>query len=424
MEFLKRHRTRLSLFLISTTGVVFLFILFSKGMKSFENDPVIPLDQPAETGKPDPAFHETTTYPPLVDFKTFLEQELDSSQTVGAACTVVRHGKTAYTIVYGEQEKGSGARVDEHTRFRLASVSKGFAGALACMMDREGIFSLDDRVTEHYPGFLLKDSVNTADMTIRHLLSHTTGLVPYAFDNLVEAGEDLHHIVGRLNEVNISAPPGELYGYQNVTFSMFDPIARRASGVPYEVLLEQMLFRPLGMDDASVGRIPEGPDRNVASPHVRVKTGYIPLGSHNGYYNVLPAAGVNASISDMGRWLLALLGHQPDVFPDTIPRILAEPLVYTPLKYRYTRYWKPFRERYYSLGWRIYDYQGRRIVYHGGYIRGYRAEIAFCPGEDVGIVFLQNSPNSLASKVVPRFFDLCFAFPGVDPQPEPAISAR
>jgi beta-lactamase class C len=110
----------------------------------------------------------------------------------------------------------------------------------------------------------------------------------------------------------------------------------------------------------------------------------------------------------MGQWLLALLGHHPSVFPDTISRMLAEPLIYTPLKSQYTRNWQPFRERYYSLGWRIYLYRGRKIIYHGGYIRGYRAEIAFCPAEDVGIAFLQNSPNDLASKVVPRFFDLYF----------------
>ena len=88
--------------------------------------------------------------------------------------------------------------------------------------------------------------------------------------------------------------------------------------------------------------------------------------------------------------------------------MLGEPLIYTPLKYRYTRYWKPFRERYYSLGWRIYHYRGRNIIYHGGYIRGYRAEIGYCPQEDVGIAFLQNSPNSLASKAIPRFFDFYF----------------
>jgi beta-lactamase class C len=133
---------------------------------------------------------------------------------------------------------------------------------------------------------------------------------------------------------------------------------------------------------------------------------YVPLQSHDGYYNVLPAAGVNASISDMAQWLLALLGNKPEQLSDTVLTAITTPVIYTPLKWRYTRYWKPFRERYYSLGWRIYNYQGRQIMYHGGYIRGYRAEIAFCPSEDLGIAFMQNSPNSLASRVVPTFMDL------------------
>jgi beta-lactamase class C len=267
---------------------------------------------------------------------------------------------------------------------------------------------LEDRVVDHYPGFRLKDSVSTASLTIENLLSHTSGLVPYAFDNLVEADMELPEIVDRLNEVDISAPPGTLYAYQNVLFSMFDPIARRATGVPYQVLLKEKVFNPLGMTDASAGPVNLDEHPNMAYPHVKTSRGYVALDPHKGYYNVLPAAGINASISDMGRWLLALLGNMPDGLPDTVRNRLATPVIYTPLKARYTRNWKPFRERYYSLGWRVYHYRDRWIIYHGGYIRGYRAEIGFCPEEQLGIAFLQNSPNDLASKCVPTFFDLMF----------------
>jgi beta-lactamase class C len=344
--------------------------------------------------------------PPFREFVHFMQQELDSTQTVGAAYTIVHHGEIVYTGTYGVRENGTQLKVDEHTLFRMASVSKGFAGVLATMLEQDGAFTLSDRVVEHYPGFLLKDSVSTADLTIKNLLSHTSGLVPYAFDNLVEADQDLYTIIERLDEVDISAPPGELYGYQNVMFSMLDPIARKATGIPYQVLLEEKIFNPLGMNDASAGPVDLEQNPNMAYPHVRTKKGYAPLHPHEGYYNVLPAAGVNASISDMGQWLLALLGYKPEWLPDTILNSISTPLIYTPLKWQYTRYWKPFRERYYSLGWRIYNYQGRRIIYHGGYIRGYRAEIAFCPSEDVGIAFMQNSPNNLASRCVPTFMDL------------------
>ena len=406
----KKHQQRFSLFFILALVISTGSILFIKGTRTPETReslitaasavPEIAVATPSERPIPElPAFKE---------FISFMARELDSSHTVGAAYTIVHNGDVAYTGTYGEREYGSDLEVDSHTRFRLASVSKGFAGALACLLELDGAFSLDDRVVDHYPGFALKDSASTAELTLRHLLSHTSGLVPYAYDNLVEADQKLNDIIARLDEVDVSAPPGELYGYQNVLFSMLDPIARRTTGVPYQILLDEKIFKPLGMKDASAGPMDLDKNPNLAFPHVKTGAGYVSLNPHEGYYNVMPAAGVNASISDMEQWLLALLGQKPEMMPDTILTSLGTPVIYTPLKWRYTRYWKPFRERYYSLGWRIYNYQGRQIVYHGGYIRGYRAEIAFCAEENIGIAFLQNSPNGLASRCVPTFFDLYF----------------
>jgi len=388
--------------LVVVTLGVFGFTFFSKETKSLEAKPELFEHTPVvvERSLPDnQAFR---------DFISFMDSELNSSRTVGAAYTIVLDGEIVYTAAYGERKKGDSIRIDEHTLFRLASVSKGFAGALACLLEMDGAISLDEKVVDHYPNFRLKDSINTADLTIQHILSHTSGLVPYAFDNLVEANEELTAIVARLPEVDISAPPGQLYGYQNVVFSLLDPILRRATGVPYQVLLQEKLFTPLGMADASAGPVDQANVQNMAFPHVRVKGGYVPLNPNEGYYNVMPAAGVNASISDMGQWLLALLRNKTDFLPEAVLDKLTTPLIYTPLKSRYTRYWKPFRERYYSLGWRIYQYQGRKVVYHGGYIRGCRAEIGFCPEENVGIAFLQNSPNGLASQCVPAFLDFYF----------------
>ncbi len=383
-------------------------VLFSKGAITIESDQVSNARPVLVEVPVTPINNPLPELPAFRDFVTFMEHELDSSHTVGAAYTIVKGGQIVYTGTFGERRRGENQPVNEHTLFRLASVSKGFSGALACLLEEDGAFSLNDRVSDYYPGFRLKDSISTRDLTIMHILSHTSGLVPYAFDNLVEANEELPSIIERLDEVDISAPPGALYGYQNVMFSMLDPISRRATGVPFQVLMQEKIFRPLGMTDASVGPVDLAGQSNIAYPHVRTSKGYVALNPHEGYYNVMPAAGVNASISDMGQWLLALLGYKPEYLDATVRTKLATPVIYTPLKSRYTRNWKPFRERYYSLGWRIYKYQGRDVIYHGGYIQGYRAEIAFCPQEDVGIAFLQNSPNGLASQCVPTFLDLLF----------------
>jgi beta-lactamase class C len=328
--------------------------------------------------------------------------------SVGAAATVFHGDRVVYTLTYGVRRAGTTDSVNRNTVFRLASVSKGFAGVLLCQMHQKRHLKLDDRVIKYLPDFRLKDSVNTHDLSIRHLLNHTSGLVPHAYDNLVEAGQSVGEILPRLVEVDISAPPGQLYGYQNVMFSLVDTISALAARKTYPELMEHHIFKPLGMENSSSGYKSLIWNPNVAFPHVRSKGGFHPLPLHTGYYNLLPAAGVNASIEDIGKWLGALLGNNPRAIHPNVIEKISTPEIETPLRRAYTRQWDPIDGRYYSFGWRIFDYKGYRIMYHGGYVRGYRAEIAFCPELQTGLAFLQNSPNGVASHCVPSFFNMYF----------------
>jgi beta-lactamase class C len=339
-------------------------------------------------------------------FDRFLRDSLEATACVGAAATVFNQDKIIYTLTYGVKRAGTSDFVDRHTVFRLASVSKGFAGVLAAILQEEGIISMDDRIAEYLPDFRLKDSVNTRDLTIRHVLNHTSGLVPHAYDNLAEEGISIGEILPELASVNIAGIPGQYYGYQNVVFSLIDTLLKLKTGKDYGELLYRKIFRPLGMKDASTGYKGLIWNRNVAFPHDRINDEYYPGPLNTGYYNLLPAAGVNASIDDMGKWLGGLLGSFPKKLDNAVLNLISTPQIYTPLKWNFTRFWDPIDARYYSFGWRIFDYKGIRILYHGGYVRGYRAEIAFCPEEKTGIAFLLNSPNRLASQVVPTFFNL------------------
>jgi beta-lactamase class C len=346
----------------------------------------------------------------MVDrYERRLAGEIDSSRTVGAALVIVYQNKIMLIKPFGVKESGKNDSVDIHTVFRLASVSKGFAGVLACILERDSLLSLDDKIVKIIPGLRLKDSLNTYTLTIRHLLSHTTGLVPHAFDNLIEEGISYPVILRELPMVDISGKPGELYSYQNVIFSLLDSIIMLKTGQCYDELLEKKIFRPLKMRDASAN-----PDifkrrrGNIAHPHMYKDSVPVVLPVNTGYYNLKPAAGVNASISDLSKWLLALLGNKPLVIDSATLIKIETPVVESPLKRSYLKGWDPIDSKYYSLGWRIYYYKGRKIIYHGGYVRGYRAEIAFCPGEKVGIAFLENSPNELASKVIPDFLNQWF----------------
>ncbi|MFP4059313.1 MAG: serine hydrolase domain-containing protein [Bacteroidota bacterium] len=342
-------------------------------------------------------------------YDSLLKREFAASNATGAAVTIVHNGSIIYKETFGVTRVGTTDSVNENTVFRLASVSKGFAGILACLLQKDGYINLDEKVSTYLPGFTLKDTANTFNLTIKNTLSHTTGLVPHAYDNLIEANQSLGIMLPRLKEVDISASPGQLYGYQNLIFSLIDTITEMRTGKSYGYLLEKKIFTPLQMRNASTGYdIFEQPDANVAFPHVLARNGYISISPSKTYYNVLPAAGVNLSINDMGKWLLALLGYYPGIIDTSTIRAITTPVVQTPLKYTYTRHWHGIEDKFYSLGWRIYMYKGRKIIYHGGYVRGYKAEIAFCPEEHMGIAYLQNCSNGLASKSIPSFFSMLF----------------
>ena len=340
----------------------------------------------------------------IIKYDSLLTALIDSNETVGAAVVITHRGEIVHLKCYGVKRAGWNDPVDENTIFRLASVSKPVTGVLAGILDDEHIISLDDKVIEYLPGFTLKDSVNTFDLTVRHILSHTSGLVPHAYDNLVEAQIPFKTIIDSLSRVNISSVPGRLYGYQNVIFSLYDTISEVRTGRKFEDLLKEKVFDPLGMVNASAGYQAFANHDNKALPHSRKTT--LPL--NNKYYITNPAAGINASITDMGRFLLAVSSDGYGTLPAGIADTVLSPQVLSPLRRVYLKKWNGVESKHYGLGWRIIGYKGYMIGYHGGYVQGFRAEIAVCREEELGIAFLTNSPGRVGSSAVPMLLDLYF----------------
>src|SRR5690606_794902 len=201
-------------------------------------------------------------------------------------------------------------------------------------------------------------------------------------------------------------PPGTCYAYQNVAFSLVGDIVFAATGDFYAQEVQQRLLKPLGMNDASLGL--EGIESSArwAKPHVRGRGGWVSVMPKPTYYEVAPAAGVNASASDMAQWLVAQTGHRTDVIPAPLLATLHEPLVDTPYQARSSA-WRRARlgSAGYALGWRVYDYSGHRLVYHAGAVQGYRTMIATLPDRDPGIAVMWNGESSLPSGLMPTMID-------------------
>lgn len=327
----------------------------------------------------------------------------------GLAVVAASPEEILFQATWGLREVGTGTPVDGDTRFRIASLSKGFASTVAGLLVSEGTLAWDDPVVGDVDYFTLPLPSEARRTTVEHLLSHRTGLPHNAFDLLLEANWQPERIVRRYAEVEPMCAVGTCYGYQNITYNLLAPIVEARTRHAFEGEVASRLFAPLAMRSAGFGRPHLTADDNHARPHVRTAGRQLvprPIRPH--YYRVPASAGINLSVTDLGTWLRAQLGAFPAVVPPTLLDELRRPRVFTQRELRYG--WR--RDRlagaWYGLGWRIYDYAGHTVVYHAGAVEGYRAQIAVFPAERVALAALWNSSANGPWGIVPEFADALF----------------
>lgn len=342
----------------------------------------------------------------LKEFEQDFQEGLNKEHIPGAAVAIVKDGRVILQKGFGVKERGKSGEVDEHTLFRLGSVSKGFASVLTGLMVQEGEVDWDDAVSDYLSEFKMNDPKQTDRIQIRHLLSHTSGLPRHTYTNLVEDGLPLERIIPRLEQVPLISKEGEQLAYQNAAYSAIEKVLEVQTGTDFTTLLEKKLWDPLAMDHASASYEGIRSSGNRALPHVyhSRSRGRVPISISKKYYNAVSSGGINASASDMGKWLLLLTGYHPEVISENTLEEIYDPFV-TIHNRRFSRQWDGVSEWHYGMGWRVLDNHGQKIVYHGGYVNGYRSEIAFAPEEGLGICILINTPSGYPLKVIPDFFN-------------------
>ncbi|MGD8176223.1 serine hydrolase domain-containing protein [Marinimicrobium sp. ARAG 43.8] len=344
-----------------------------------------------------------------VDFVQATEQyvvEHIMPEIPGAALAIIVNGQIELLEGYGVRTRGEPTAIDRHTIFRLASVSKTIAGTAAGAAVHDGWFTWNTPLTD-YLSLDLKNPEYGQQITLTNILSHTTGLMPQAYTNLIEANIPYDTVIERLNEVNFICPPSSCYSYQNVAFSLVGDMVMAATGESYETFTERRLFQPLGMNDASFGLQAFMDNPNHATPHIRRRGQWAPVNPSSNYYHVAPAAGANASITDMARWVQAQLGRYPDVLSEDVLDTIQGPQVATSYRQAHYRAHPELSNIYYGLGWRMFDFgEHRHFVHHGGWVQGTRTEVLFNRKLQLGLVFLSNSENRYAREVVYRFLEL------------------
>jgi beta-lactamase class C len=340
----------------------------------------------------------------LSNFVDWMEGAAREKEIPGVALAIVSREGIMHMQTWGVRSIDTREAVHTDSVFRIASMSKTFAGASAALLVDQNYQSWNTKLTDLFPSMNLGTRRSSSGITLKHIVSHSTGLMPHSYSNLLDDGVSYDRIKPSFSKIPTVCKPGECYGYQNVVFSIIADVVEQSTGESYEKFIYDQIFKPLGMITASVGMEAYLENDEATDPHRRSRGAWHTTSTNPAYYSVAPASGINASIFDMSIWVRANLGAFPEILAPDFLSQLHEPIIATP-RGNYFNRWSGLEKAYYATGWRVFDYKGQRVVHHGGGVRGYRSEMAFVPDANIGLVLLFNAESNLANDIVPAFLD-------------------
>jgi len=326
---------------------------------------------------------------------------LVSDQEPGLAVLVRLNGRTLFKQGYGKRDLRSGAPIDAHSNFRLASCSKQFTAMAVLLLVQDGKLHLNDKLTDVFPEFPAYGKM----ITIRNLLNHTSGLV--AYEDLMDktyAGKPWQEIpqisdagVFDLMERQVASkfPPGSAWEYSNSGYCVLARAVEKASGGSFADFLLGRIFAPLRMGATVAYRYGKAAVANRAYGYTKdagtwLETDESPTSA------TLGDGGIYSSLDDLAQWDDALLHHsllnESAMRPALTPVALPED--------QHGSAGAPIR---YGFGWFLDPYRGHARMWHSGESIGFRSVIERFPIDRLTIIILANrtdlDPPALALKV-------------------------
>ncbi len=251
--------------------------------------------------------------------------------------------------------------------------------------------TLDARVQHSIPWFCLRDGNASSLITVRHLLTHTSGISRFAGRVLLSGrgGKTREQSVRELSKVQLSYPVGSRFEYSNTNYLIAGLLVEIASGMSYEKYIQEHIFQPLQMTTSFTSE--QQARRHEMAQGYRWWFGR-PVPFHAPFlHDALPAAYLFSSAADMGRYLLACLDAGISSSLLLSPQGFAEMFrPQAPI---------PGKDSSYGLGWRIERIGDEPIVRHGGEVTNFRADMVLLPKQLLGVIVLSNCNNGMVAQM-------------------------
>lgn len=357
------------------------------------------LPAPAQTNAPNAAVGtrlDAAYAPALQRIEEKLEARRKELGIPGVSLAIVKDGQVIYAKGFGYKDFEKQVPVTPDTQFAIGSATKAFTALTVLMAQDEGKLSIDDSPKKYLPYFRMYDPETDKNITIRDLMSHSSGL----------NRTDLAMVTGKLNraeliEVAAQAKPTaklhEKFQYQNIMFVAAGEIAATVEKTPYEKLVPERIFKPLGMANSTmtIAQMERAKDRSFGYNYNfdTKETERLP---YREIVQVAPAGSINSSARDMAKWLqFVLSGGMANG-----KRLVSENgyKAWTSPQMKIT----PDGKVSYGLGWFLQNWNGLKVMQHGGNIDGFNSMVAMVPEKNLGFVLLTNvSASPLGGELMP-----------------------
>ncbi|HEY7161554.1 MAG TPA: serine hydrolase domain-containing protein [Acidobacteriota bacterium] len=312
----------------------------------------------------------------------------------GAVVMVIHHGRVIYEKGYGLANIEQKIPCTTSTNFRLASVSKQFTATSILILASQNKLSLDDPITKFFPEF----PAYGKEITVRHLLSHRSGLIDY--EDLIPDGTTIQ--VGDRNALNLVRqqnktyfPPGSDFRYSNTGYALLSLIVESVSGNTYAAFLKRNIFSPLQMTNTLAYEAGISKVENRAYGYALENNKFVPS-DQSLTSAVLGDGGIYTSVNDLFKWDQAL-------YTDKIlsQKILREAYTVASPK-------TDIDNAGYGFGWYITKHRDTDLFFHRGNTCGFTNLIERYPEKKFTVIILTNRRDAEIMDLGKRIFDLYF----------------
>lgn len=321
----------------------------------------------------------------------WIESQMAYAELPGLALAIVAADGVVWQAGFGYADVASKRPMTPQTVFRVGSITKLFTATAIMQLRDAGRLRLDDPVEAYLPWFRIQG--RTAPITLRHLLSHTSGLpreatTPYWTTAAFPSADAIR---AALPKQSVAIAPDTKLKYSNLALALAGFVVETASGMPYVDYVTTRILRPLGMETARVSTPPTDEDA-LATGYGRRLPGQLaravaPLTDARG---LEAAFNLSASVLDLARFAQLQFGTQADAVlaPGTI-REMHRPQ------------WVDASWRHgVGLGFSLGRSGPFATIGHGGAVLGYRAQLTIAPSERFAVIALANADDASPARYV------------------------